>query len=122
MVRIQFVTAIALTDYQFNYAHILAHEAAAHTARLRVELSQSKSEQSDYLKQVELARVLAKRDERKRKREEETGVAAPPKVRPARPKDDNQTRPEKKKKTSAGGDKGRNGKPEDLENVLGSVF
>ncbi|KAF8529257.1 hypothetical protein BU17DRAFT_37150 [Hysterangium stoloniferum] len=54
----------------------VAHEAALHTARLRVELSQSRAEQQDYLKQVELARVLDKRAERKRKAGEE--VAAPP--------------------------------------------
>ncbi|CAE6395431.1 unnamed protein product [Rhizoctonia solani] len=39
----------------------VAQEAAAHTARLRVELSQSKAEQRDYLRNVELARVLEKR-------------------------------------------------------------
>ena len=44
-----------------------ANEAAVHTARLRVELSQSRAEQRDYLRQVELARVLDKRSERKRK-------------------------------------------------------
>ncbi|CAE6420374.1 unnamed protein product [Rhizoctonia solani] len=38
----------------------VAQEAAAHTARLRVELSQSKAEQRDYLRNVELARVLEK--------------------------------------------------------------
>ncbi|CAE6463582.1 unnamed protein product [Rhizoctonia solani] len=38
----------------------VAQEAAAHTARLRVELSQSKTEQRDYLRNVELARVLEK--------------------------------------------------------------
>ena len=38
-----------------------------HAARLRVELSQSKREQHEYLKNVELARVLDKRAERKRK-------------------------------------------------------
>ena len=42
-----------------------AHEAALHSARLRVELAQSKTEQRDYLKNVELARVLDKRAERK---------------------------------------------------------
>jgi len=42
----------------------IAHEAAMHTARLRLELSQSKSEQREYLKNVELARVLDKREER----------------------------------------------------------
>ncbi|KAI0047291.1 hypothetical protein FA95DRAFT_1492724 [Auriscalpium vulgare] len=44
----------------------VAHEAAEHAARLRVELSQSRSEQHEYLKNVELARVLDKRAERKR--------------------------------------------------------
>lgn len=38
-----------------------------HTAQLRVELSQSLREQREYLKNVELARVLDKRAERKRK-------------------------------------------------------
>jgi predicted component of type VI protein secretion system len=38
-----------------------AHEAALHTARLRLELSQSRAEQNDYLRNVELARVLDKR-------------------------------------------------------------
>lgn len=101
-----------------------AHEAAAHTARLRVELSQSKSEQKDYLKQVELARVLAKRDDRKRKREEETGIVAPPKARPSRPTDDAQARPETKKKKKSQPNEGKrtDGKPEDLQKVLGSVF
>ena len=35
-----------------------------HTARLRLELSQSRSEQREYLKNVELARVLDNREER----------------------------------------------------------
>ena len=35
-----------------------------HAARLRLELSQSRSEQHEYLKNVELARVLDKREER----------------------------------------------------------
>ncbi|KAG8780123.1 RNA-binding ATPase activator esf2 [Ceratobasidium sp. 428] len=43
----------------------VAQEAAAHTARLRVELSQSRAEQRDYLRNVELARVLDKRAKRK---------------------------------------------------------
>ncbi|KAF9268348.1 hypothetical protein L218DRAFT_853385 [Marasmius fiardii PR-910] len=49
----------------------VAHEAAIHTAKLRIELSQSKAEQRDYLKNVELARVLEKRVERKREKGEE---------------------------------------------------
>ena len=44
----------------------VAHEAARHTARLRLELAQSRAEQHHYLRQVELARVLDKRAARKR--------------------------------------------------------
>ncbi|THH11273.1 hypothetical protein EW145_g749 [Phellinidium pouzarii] len=51
----------------------IAHEAAVHTARLRVELEQSRREQKDYLRQVELSRVLDKRAGRKRKAAEERG-------------------------------------------------
>jgi ESF2/ABP1 family protein len=35
-----------------------------HAARLRLELSQSRSEQREYLKNVDLARVLDKREQR----------------------------------------------------------
>ncbi len=52
----------------------LAHEAALHTAKLRVELSQSRAEQQDYLKNVELARVLNKRAEKKRGKGGRTAV------------------------------------------------
>ncbi|KAG1773801.1 hypothetical protein EDD22DRAFT_856509 [Suillus occidentalis] len=46
----------------------IAHEAAVHTAKLRVELAQSKMEQRDYLKNVELARVLDKRNEKRKEK------------------------------------------------------
>ncbi|KAJ7590731.1 hypothetical protein C8J56DRAFT_1003400 [Mycena floridula] len=49
----------------------VAHEAAIHTAKLRVELSQSRSEQRDYLKNVELAGILEKRAAKKRAKGEE---------------------------------------------------
>ena len=49
----------------------LAHEAAIHRAKLRVELSQSKAEQQQYLKNVELARVLDKRVAKKKEKGEE---------------------------------------------------
>ncbi|KAG8806910.1 RNA-binding ATPase activator esf2 [Serendipita sp. 400] len=57
----------------------IAHEHATHAAKLRMELSQSKTEQKHYLKQVELGRSLQKRQEKKRKLEESAGdVPAPP--------------------------------------------
>ena len=46
-----------------------------HAAQLRVEISQSRKEQKEYLKNVELARVLSKRAERKRKADPEDGEA-----------------------------------------------
>ncbi|OCB86233.1 hypothetical protein A7U60_g6824 [Sanghuangporus baumii] len=51
----------------------IANEAAVKTARLRVELEQSRREQKDYLRQVELARVLDKRAKRKREALEKKG-------------------------------------------------
>ena len=62
--------------YYYNWlilltAYFAAHEAAVHAAKLRVELSQSKTEQQDYLKNVELARVLDKRVAKKREKGEE---------------------------------------------------
>ncbi|KAK2462295.1 hypothetical protein APHAL10511_005601 [Amanita phalloides] len=44
----------------------VAQEAAIHAAKLRVELSQSRSEQQEYLRNVEVARQLEKRVEKKR--------------------------------------------------------
>jgi ESF2/ABP1 family protein len=57
----------------FNVCTV-AHEQATREARLRVELSQSKTEQKHYLKQVEVGRSLEKRAEKKRKRAEEQGT------------------------------------------------
>lgn len=58
-----------------------------HAAKLRVELSQSRREQHEYLGNVELARVLDKRAERKRKggdgEAEEPSVSKPKKQKAA---------------------------------------
>ncbi|TFK56255.1 hypothetical protein OE88DRAFT_1693261, partial [Heliocybe sulcata] len=74
----------------------IAHEAAIHTARLRVELSQSRSEQREYLKNVELARVLDKRAERKRAAGK--GVDLAPKNPPPKRKPDESQREKPKKR------------------------
>ncbi|KAF5371970.1 hypothetical protein D9615_008103 [Tricholomella constricta] len=60
----------------------VAHEAAIHAAKLRVELSHSRTEQQEYLKNVELARVLEKRAEKKREKGEELEMK-PRKERPS---------------------------------------
>ncbi len=88
----------------------LAHEAALHTAKLRVELSQSRAEQQDYLKNVELARVLNKRAEKKREKGEELQLKERPRKRAA------EDSTEQRKKTKIGG------KSDDMNKVLGSIF
>lgn len=89
----------------------VAHEAALHTAKLRVELSQSRAEQQDYLKNVELARVLNKRAEKKREKGEELQLKERPRKRTA------EDSIEQRKKTKIGGEKS-----DDMNKVLGSIF
>ncbi|KAG7445974.1 uncharacterized protein BT62DRAFT_949914 [Guyanagaster necrorhizus] len=88
----------------------VAHEAALHTAKLRVELSQSRAEQQDYLKNVELARVLNKRAEKKREKGEELQLKERPRKRTA----EGSTEQRKKTKLSE--------KSEDMDKVLDSIF
>lgn len=92
-----------------NGATSIAHEAAVHTARLRVELSQSKMEQSEYLKNVELARVL---DKRRKEKGELPEPQKKEKKRPAEGEDDGR----RKKKERVNDDEGQ------LNKVLGSIF
>lgn len=74
------VFIFSLVRNYFTHPSRAAHEAAVHTARLRVELSQSRAEQRDYLRQVELARILDKRAERKRKAGDHGEASTPAKV------------------------------------------
>ncbi|THH20274.1 hypothetical protein EW146_g1058 [Bondarzewia mesenterica] len=94
----------------------VAHEAATHTARLRVELSQSKSEQREYLKNVELARVLDKRAQRARQAGKE--VKTPGLEERKRPANDdaNEKRAHKKRKEEPARTEAQ------LRGVLESIF
>ena len=85
----------------------IAHEAAVHAAKLRVELVQSKSEQREYLRNVELARILDKRNEKRR----EKGQGPVELKRRA----DSEGRKETKRPKIID-------KPAELETVLGSIF
>jgi len=102
----------------------IAHEQASRTARLRHELSQSKKEQNEYLRNVELARGLAKRKEReerkRRKMEEGTPVVElasfGTSTGDAKMKDGFAQMPMKKKKiTDASAAR-------DIDDILGKVF
>lgn len=107
-----------------------AHEAAVHTARLRVELEQSRREQKDYLRQVELARVLKKRAERKRQAAEERGEnidernLLPPlkRSRPSDGKAETRNGKEARKKRNDEADGQIGVSPTELKTVLSSIF
>lgn len=83
-----------------------------HTARLRVELSQSKSEQRDYLKNVELARVLEKRKKLKGEL-----PAMPERERKRTIEHDDSTRKKRQKK-----DNYDSAHSKDLDSVLSNIF
>lgn len=90
----------------------LAHEAAVHTAKLRVELSQSKSEQQQYLKNVELARVLDKRAAKKKEKGEEFELKPNNQAPKKRPLEGEISESRKKQK----------GTSETIDSVLKSIF
>ncbi|KAI0677001.1 hypothetical protein C8Q78DRAFT_959888 [Trametes maxima] len=105
----------------------IAHEAAVHQAQLRAELSQSRKEQREYLRNVELARVLDKRAERKRKAgdgEEDTHEGSETKTRPQKvaKQDDVPRGPAKEKRKKPKPAEPRPDTQAQLESVLGSIF
>jgi len=92
----------------------VAHEAAVHQAKLRAELSQSRKEQREYLKNVELARVLEKRTEKKLAEGKE-----PPRLKRQQNDERSEDRPKKKRKPKP---MVQDGDPAQLSSVLSSVF
>ena len=101
---------------------VLAHEAAIHREKLRQEISHSRREQNDYLRKVELARVLDKRIEKKRKRAEEQGLD-PDEAElgisngPSASDGSSSKRQKKEKAAAASRPEGRN-----IESILDDVF
>lgn len=79
---------------------LLAHEAAIYRAKLRVELSQSKAEQQQYLKNVELARVLNKRAAKKKEKGEDFELKPNPQTRKQIREQEDEERRSKKSITS----------------------
>jgi ESF2/ABP1 family protein len=112
----------------FVLTFIIAHEAAQRTARLRVELSQSRAEQREYLKNVELARVLDKRVKRKQDEAEKAGLDPSTVTLPVRPE-----KRQRKGGVEGGSEKKKGGRKQaplhapqgsrpDLEHVLDNIF
>ncbi|KAL1721343.1 hypothetical protein EV715DRAFT_288481 [Schizophyllum commune] len=90
----------------------VAHEAAVHTAKLRAELQQSRSEQREYLKNVELARVLDKRAQRKKEKGEDFELKPNNRKRPA---DDAEKKVKKPRREEPA-------RSQDIGDVLSNVF
>ena len=91
-----------------------AHESAVHQAKLRAELSQSRKEQREYLKNVELARVLEKRREKKLAEGKE-----PPQLKRRQTDAPSEDRSKKKQKSKP---KPEEGDSVQLSSLLDSVF
>ena len=101
------------------------------TARLRVELEQSRREQKDYLRQVELARVLDKRAKRKRETLEKKGekvdesALLPPLKKMRNPTGNNEGKDQSGERRREAKQRDKPLEAEDagqLKKVLGSVF
>jgi ESF2/ABP1 family protein len=99
---------------------IKAYERQAHQARLRNEITQSRAEQGEYLRNVELARVLDKRKARK----DAEGTAAGPTTTSG---GGNEKEKEKEKQPSRYrqrevADRSKRMEKKGMDSVLGSVF
>ncbi|EKM59420.1 uncharacterized protein PHACADRAFT_87776 [Phanerochaete carnosa HHB-10118-sp] len=101
----------------------IAHEAAVHAARLRMELSQSKREQQEYLRNVELARVLDKRAERKKSKAADGPVERMDGVeKPAKRERADGERPLKKRRKEKQEEAIDESTQKQLNSVLGNIF
>ena len=94
----------------------LAYERQAHQARLRNEITRSKAEQGEYLRNVELARVLDKRQAKKAQQSEESGSTDKPSSAPS---GDNKHKRTYKQRQAVDKEAMRE---KGMEGVLGSVF
>ena len=94
----------------------IAHEAAARAAKLRVEIAQSRSEQNEYLKNVELARIVNKRNE---KRKEKGLEPLQPKLKKVKQAPEPQEEDHRLKKRPKVDNDERDAQ---LQNVLGCIF
>ncbi|KJA21656.1 hypothetical protein HYPSUDRAFT_140333 [Hypholoma sublateritium FD-334 SS-4] len=99
----------------------VAHETAVHAAKLRVELSQSKNEQQQYLKNVELARVLDKRAAKKKEKGEEFELKLNNQTNKKRPLESADDEQRKKKKREAHAES-KKAAEVPLDSVLKSIF
>lgn len=100
-----------------------AHEGAVREAKLRLELGQSRTEQREYLANVELARVLDKRAERAQAAGKDPASVRTSKTHPNVKRkyatdDSPHPKEEKRRKKSHEAGEGK----EKLENVLSSIF
>lgn len=100
----------------------LAHETAVHAAKLRVELSQSKNEQQQYLKNVELARVLDKRAAKKKEKGEEFELKPNNQLIKKRSLVENTDDEQRKKKKREAHTESKKATEVPLDSVLKSIF
>lgn len=109
-----------------------AYERQAHQARLRNEITQSRAEQGEYLRNVELARVLDKRKARKEAADSTGGEGAGSGAAPSKPRKQEEGSGKEKEKEKEKvapryrqrevADRGQGMEKKGMDSVLGSVF
>ena len=98
-----------------------AYERQAHTSRLRAEINRSRAEQSDYLKNVELARVLNKRKAKKEAAGDASGPSGTP-TTTTRQKAEEEEPKRKRYRQREVVDRGKSFEGKGMDSVLGNVF
>lgn len=101
---------------------LLAYERQAHQSRLRAEIARSKTEQGEYLRNVELARVLEKRKAKKAASGSNGTTGAGGVGSVAKGAEDEDSQPKKGYRQRQVVEKARGMEGKGMESVLESVF
>lgn len=107
---------------RYRTALTTAYERQAHTSRLRAEITRSRAEQSDYLKNVELARVLNKRKAKKEAAGEAPAPIAASTTDSGKMGGEGEEPKRKKYRQREVVDRGKGLEGTGMSSVLGSVF
>lgn len=100
---------------------MVAYERQAHQARLRNEITQSRAEQGEYLRNVELARVLDKRKARKDAEGTADSVTGTGKKEEKSGEKEKEKQPSRYRQREVA-DRSKGMEKKGMDSVLGSVF
>ncbi|TXT04916.1 hypothetical protein VHUM_03999 [Vanrija humicola] len=100
----------------------MAYERQVHQSRLRAEITRAKADQNEYLKNVELARVLKKREEKRAAAAPAGDGSAEPKSSKAGDKAVSSDKAKRSYKQRQVADRAHGLEAKGMDSVLGSIF